>query len=55
MNVTNLSCCGNCKHRSSIDMGDYFEETCLKGNHLESFKVCSEWEYDKMIYHNRKV
>ena len=49
-----LKCCGNCKQRNSVDMGEYFEETCLKGEHLESYKICKEWEFDGLIWQKRE-
>ena len=44
--VENLKCCGNCLHRSTIDMGSYSDETCDKDNNLSSWQYCEKWEFD---------
>lgn len=42
----NLKCCGNCLHRSTIDMGSYSDETCNYDNNLASWQYCGKWEFD---------
>ena len=44
--IENLKCCGNCMHRSTIDMGSYSDETCDKDNNLSSWQYCKKWEFD---------
>ena len=44
--IENLKCCGNCNHRSTIDMGSYSDETCDKDNNLSSWQYCKKWEFD---------
>ena len=51
--LDDLKCCGNCTHRTSIDMGSEHEESCKKNYNTPSYMKCDEWEYDKLKWSDR--
>jgi len=53
MQPNDLKCCGNCIYRYSVDMGDNYEERCIKGRNKESHKMCTEWNFDGLYYIDR--
>ena len=46
--IDDLKCCGNCLHRSTLDMGNYSDETCNKDHNTSSWQYCKLWEYDNI-------
>jgi len=53
VSVANLKCCGNCRYRESIDMGNDFSEKCEFGNHMESSAYCESWDFDNLTIKER--
>ncbi len=48
MDINNLKCCGNCKHRKTELKKDYYKETCKKNKDRPrgSSEKCFTWSYD---------
>lgn len=52
----NLACCGNCKNRQSMDMGDKHEEWCrYDGMNYQSNALCKKWAFDLLKENDRLV
>ena len=51
--IESLKCCGNCKERSSYNMGNYYGE-CCKIKNMGSHGYCYKWEYDHSTNKDRR-
>jgi hypothetical protein len=48
--IDNMRCCGNCYHAKNQDYETYCGQSDCRVN---SYDVCSLWEFDKILYGQR--